>query len=1041
RAAAPSAPSGRRGRFPGARTGDELGTLLAEGRSVIGPMPRERREWWLDETVRPVGAVPGIAEFDPLFFEIAPNEAAAMDPRQRLLLEEMWKALEDAGCGREQLAAERVGVFVGVEEGDYRSIAAEEERITSNHNAVLAARLSYFLNLTGPGIAINTACSSSLVALHEACLSLRHGDCDTAVVASANLLTTPREYDAMAGAGMLSAQGVCRAFDKRADGMVPAEAVAVVVLKRRDAAERDGHRIYLNVLASGVNNDGKTNGITAPSGNAQTRLLQEVYERAGVTPDTLSHLVTHGTGTRLGDPIEINALAEAFRPHTDRTGFCALTSTKPNVGHALAASGLVSLIGLALGLRKEIIPPSINCEQTSDFVRWSESPFYISRTAHAWPEEAGRPRRAAVSSFGFSGTNAHVVVESHGTDRGDLARLGDQPAAPWHLLLCSARTETALARQLRDLADHLAALPDDVGPGLLASVSHTLIAGRHHLARRCARVVRDRADAIAARRRAADQPGGPEGSWGVAPREFTVTTAQRRALDELVAEAAADRGPALLTELARAYCQGHEPTAFSGLWGGHPPARTGLPSYAFDHAEYWVTHTPAAVSGGAARLHPLVHRNVSDVSGLRYASTFTARDAATDWFTGGAPTHGAVLELARTAVELGLGGEPKPVALHEVVWHAPIPAPGADGAAELALRIDLRDAGGGRVDWALYAGEGPDAYLVCDGAAAPEDAPQPAARLDLALLRADAGRDRVLLEFAPDAAADAAPLPATAHLDACLAAARQHAGWGGQGTVTALAEARFPQAAAPARWALLTPRVEAGTDRLALTAEFAAADGTVVAHIGGLTLSRTQQQPATAAQAPGDGRRSRMRGWTVAQCLAWELADAAGQVIGIPAEELDPDENLANYGIDSLNIAAFATQLTGRLGLTLTPDLFFSHPTLKRLETFLLTSHTERMDTLYREGTPGGAATTPAGGGERKRRSDRFAGATAIGTAPARAGPGGGGARHAASTPSVLFRDRAAVVPWSCAGRPAIPAVVVWKIHVLWSLPYLVCSF
>ncbi|MFE6775905.1 SDR family NAD(P)-dependent oxidoreductase [Streptomyces sp. NPDC057702] len=978
---------GMSGRFPGARTVEELWTLLVEGRSVIGPMPRERREWWADDKRRSVGAVPGVAEFDPLFFEIAPSEAAAMDPRQRLLLEEMWKALEDAGCGREQVANERVGVFVGAEEGDYRSLAFAEERITSNHNAVMAARLSYFLNLSGPGIAINTACSSSLVALHEACLSLRHGDCDTAIVAGANLLTTPREYDVMDGAGMLSAQGICRAFDKRADGMVPSEAITVVVLKRRPHAERDGHRVYANILASGVNNDGRTNGITAPSGNAQARLLQEVYRRAGISPDSLSHLVSHGTGTRLGDPVEINALAEAFRPHTERTGFCALTSTKPNVGHALAASGLVSLIGLVLGMRAETIPPSINCEEISDFVNWEQSPFYVSRAAHAWPERAGQPRRAAVSSFGFSGTNAHVVLESHGTAREEAERLGRQPGAPWHLLVCSAKSDAALTRQLHALADHLAALPADVGPGLMSSVSRTLLAGRHHFARRRAFVVRDRAEAVTALRRAADGTDGPETVRGLVPRDFTPSAAETRALRELAAETAGDHGRESLTELAHAYCQGHEPAAFAELWGATPPPRTGLPTYAFDHAEYWVAGPVAtATDGTTAHLHPLVHRNVSDVTRQRFTATFTDPRAAYGLLAEGTAQTGALLELARAAVVWGLGGAERAVALREVAWHAPLTPSEPEGAPRLDLYVDLRDAGEGAVDWAIHVDRGEESYLVCDGGATPvtSGADTAPAVLDLLALRAQAGRDRVLVELAPapHEAAGAALVLASEHVEACLAAARERLGWdAAEGVVTATAEARFAATAQPLRWALVTPRADGPAGASSLTVELAADDGTVAVRLGELTLSREQARPhaaATPAQAPGEGRQPQMRGWTVAQCVAWELADAAGQVLAIPAGELDAEENLAAYGIDSLNIAKFASTLSARLGFTLTPDLFFSHPTLKRLETFLLTSHAERMTTRYREGSAASAApaTVP---GEVRRRSARFADA-----APAR---------------------------------------------------------
>ncbi|MER2460468.1 polyketide synthase, partial [Bacillus subtilis] len=229
---------------PDARNVEELWSLLHEGKDVIRK-PHERAEWLETHkddgraTNRSFGVVPGVDEFDPFFFELSPREAEMMDPRQRLLLQETWKALEDAGYGSKSFEDRKIGMFIGIEEGDYRLLVGCEAGVTSNHNAILAARLSYFLNLDGPNMAINTACSSGLVAVHQACQSLRNGECDTAIVAAANLLTTPEGYDSMDKAGMLSADGKCYAFDKRANGMVPAEAVAVIVLKRLSKAESD----------------------------------------------------------------------------------------------------------------------------------------------------------------------------------------------------------------------------------------------------------------------------------------------------------------------------------------------------------------------------------------------------------------------------------------------------------------------------------------------------------------------------------------------------------------------------------------------------------------------------------------------------------------------------------------------------------------------------------------------------------------------------------------------------------------------------------
>ncbi|MCP5003507.1 MAG: SDR family NAD(P)-dependent oxidoreductase, partial [Planctomycetes bacterium] len=315
---------GMSGRFPRSKDVDELWKLLAEGREGVQEIPLERFDWreYYDESGKEgriqckwSGTVEGVSEFDPLFFEISPREAELMDPRQRLLLQESWKALEDAGYGKSQLETNKIGMFVGVEHGDYQLLAGSGS-VTSNHDAVLATRLAYFLNLRGPAMAINTACSSGLVAAHQACLSLKNHECDTAVAAGVNLLLTPESYIAMSSAGMLSKDGKCFTFDKRANGMVPGEAVAVVVFKRLAQAEADGDPIYGVIRGSGINYDGKTNGITAPSGVAQKELLTSVYTQSHINPEEIEYIVTHGTGTKLGDPVEINALYDAFRTYT-----------------------------------------------------------------------------------------------------------------------------------------------------------------------------------------------------------------------------------------------------------------------------------------------------------------------------------------------------------------------------------------------------------------------------------------------------------------------------------------------------------------------------------------------------------------------------------------------------------------------------------------------------------------------------------------------------------------------------------------------------
>ena len=338
----PIAIIGMSGRFPQARNIGEMWEILAGGADAVSEIPPERFDWrtYHDATATQpgriyakwLGAIPGAREFDAAFFEVSPPEAATMDPRQRLLLQEAWNALEDAGLVGSNLERHRFGVFVGVEHGDYQRLVPEGGGLTGNHEAILASRLAYFLDLHGPAMAINTSCSSGLVAAHQACLSLRAGECDAAIVAGVNAIFTPHAYLTMSAAGMLSPDGRTYAFDRRANGLVPGEAVVALVLKPLSAAQADGDPIYAVLRGSAINYDGRTNGITAPSGTAQMDVLRQAYRNASVWPREIDYVVAHGTGTRLGDPVEIQALEEVFRESTEDRRFCALTSAKQTSG-------------------------------------------------------------------------------------------------------------------------------------------------------------------------------------------------------------------------------------------------------------------------------------------------------------------------------------------------------------------------------------------------------------------------------------------------------------------------------------------------------------------------------------------------------------------------------------------------------------------------------------------------------------------------------------------------------------------------------------
>ena len=745
----PIAIIGMSGRFPGARNIEELWTVLATGQDMVQEIPKERfdwREYYGDPAKEPgkinskwCGCIPGAGEFDPLFFEISPKEAEITDPRQRLLLEESWKALEDAGYGTEQINAQKIGMFVGVEQGDYQFLVQGGGSVTSNNNAILASRLAYFLNLNGPVMAIDTACSSGLVAAHQAILSLRNFECDAAIAAGVNLLLTPAPYVVMSQAGMLSEDGKCHAFDKRANGMVPGEAVAVVILKRLSRAEADGDPIYAVIRGSGINYDGKTNGITAPNGVAQTRLLKAIYDQYRINPEEIEYIMTHGTGTKLGDPVEINALYDAFKDYTSRADapcpgarkqcYCALTSTKTNFGHSFAASGLVSLISLVQALRYETIPASLHCEQENDYINWKESPFYVNKTNRPWLAGEGRTRTGAVSAFGMSGTNAHMVVQSYPEDSSARQDVSMEPV-PYYMLALSAKTEESLAEKIKDLIKVLeietAKAPD------LSQISYTLLKGRQHFSFRAALVIQDREDAVYVLKQVGGKEKLPNLFRGKVPRDFTGQKVIEQYAQDLLQTIRTSREnraryQEILYALADLYCQGYE-MDWRQLFGGRDLPRIHLPAYPFAREYYWAPK-PGIQSGlmasspaVTAYIHPLLHRNTSDFSEQRFSSTFTGGEFFIKDHTvkGQRILPGTVaLEMARAAVISTFGAmEFQPfqenragVRLTDVVWNQPI----IFGEQPVRIHIGLYPQGSG-VAYQIYTSPSESGAMETDQA-------------------------------------------------------------------------------------------------------------------------------------------------------------------------------------------------------------------------------------------------------------------------------------------------------------------------------------
>ena len=476
-------------RFPGADDAEEFWQLLRNGVDAIREVPAERFN--VNDFFDPDAAAAGkmvtrwggfidqVDQFDAHFFGISPREAARMDPQQRLLLEVASQALEDAGQVRERLAGTPVGVFVGISNNDYGRLQLNDfKRIdayagTGNALSIAANRISYVFDFRGPSMAIDTACSSSLVAVHAACESLRSGESALALAGGVNLILSPALTINFSKAGAMAPDGRCKTFDARANGYVRGEGAGLVVLKPLTRAVADGDPIYAVIRGSAVNQDGRSNGLMAPNPRAQEAVLREAYRRAEVAPADVQYVEAHGTGTLLGDPIEAKALGAVLGVNRRSGPRCALGSVKTNIGHLESAAGIAGVIKVVLALQHREIPPSLNFETPNPHIPFEQLALCVQTTLAAWPA-APTPAVAGVSSFGFGGTNAHVVMQAapaFSVPSRDAPSDQRQSAMPTHdsadLLPLSARSPEALRAVARAYRDFLtradsAALTHDI---------------------------------------------------------------------------------------------------------------------------------------------------------------------------------------------------------------------------------------------------------------------------------------------------------------------------------------------------------------------------------------------------------------------------------------------------------------------------------------------------------------------------------------------------------------------------------------------------
>ncbi|MER5948450.1 beta-ketoacyl synthase N-terminal-like domain-containing protein [Streptomyces sp. NPDC001904] len=600
-------------RFPGAESMDEFWRLLEEGRCVIGDLPAERREGRSDRPAARGGFLADADAFDAAFFNITPREAMFMDPQQRFAMELAWQAIENAGYRADTLKGSRTGVFMGVANSDYTELAETRPGAvdaylpTGTSAAIIANRISYWFDLLGPSMTIDTACASSLVAVQQAVRALEHGDCEYALAGGVNLCWSGRRFETLSRNGMLSDDGLCRAFDSRADGYVRAEGGSVVLLKPLSAAVADGDAVHAVVRGIGSNHGGRTNSLTITNPQAHADLISGVYAQAGVGPATVGYIEAHGPGTPLGDPIEVHGLKAAFSRLAERDteelrpGSCGLGSVKSNIGHLESAAGMAGMLKVVAAMRHRKLPATLHFDRPNPLLKLDDSPFRVVDRTQAWepvagPDGAALPLRAGVSSFGFGGSNAHVLLEEYRPVEPPAEAPDAAPDAQARQLIpLSARTGEQLQLMARNLLGHIEAAATEPGPLAapgLRDIAYTLQTGRTEMTHRAAFVVSD-LDELASELRAfvGDEDRTPRCRQGVVEDHDRLSVLAGD--EDATAMVRSWGAKGKLAEVAELWTLGG-PIEWEALHTGGPARRTHLPTHPFQRRRYWL---PTPVDG------------------------------------------------------------------------------------------------------------------------------------------------------------------------------------------------------------------------------------------------------------------------------------------------------------------------------------------------------------------------------------------------------------------------------------------------------------
>jgi FkbH-like protein len=687
---------GINGRYPGSPDINTLWQHLEQGKDCITTIPDDR--WEVDRFYdasgdkkdksycKSGGFLDNIDKFDAAFFNISPLEAEMMDPQQRIFLESVWGLIEDAGYTRESLD-KNTGVYVGVLSNDYNLYESQAALQGSSQYRMadyyqIPNRVSYFLNLQGPSLAVDTACSSSGTALHLACESLKRGECNTAIVGGVNLFLHPTRFIQYSQMQMLTRDTKCKPFSKHADGTLLGEGVGSILIKSLEQAEADGDRIYAVIKSTATNSGGKTNGFTVPSPNAQANLIKTALQKADIDPRTISYIEAHGTGTKLGDPIELRGLSLAFEDANktdEQRQYCSIASIKSNIGHLESCAAMAGITKIILQMQHKCLVPSLHAEESNPQINFELTPFSILREKKEWKqpiveingEKKTYPRRAGISSFGAGGSNAHIILEEYVSpeQEKDQNTNLNYPA----VIILSAKNQQRLNDKVIHLSNYLEGLKNI----RLHDVAYTLQTGREAMEERLAIIASDIDDLK--KQLIKYQQGKRDG--------FFTGNIKKDKSDFLL------EGNAGKFYVEKVIQEG-KPKSLAQLWiknveidwnllydEDNLPRKISLPTYPFARERHWISSPTINNDSATAakQIHPLLHCNISSIDGQRFSSVFTGEELFLNdlrlkdekMFPRGAYLEMAIQAFKQSTRRLFKNGQK--IVVNNVVWSRPVP--------------------------------------------------------------------------------------------------------------------------------------------------------------------------------------------------------------------------------------------------------------------------------------------------------------------------------------------------------------------------------